>query len=645
MAAPVAAAVRPAIVPLDGEWQFRTNGDWTTVTVPHTWQVDDRWVEYRGVAWYRREFDAQAEWAAGHVRIEFEAVFHSAWITVNGKPAGEHVGKGYTAFTVDATPHLKFGGANVVEVKVDNSFFDAMLPRGNSSDWAHDGGIYRPARLLVTPKTFIESVAIDALPDASMKRAELKIAVDVRGEAKPWSLAFRVMDDATGDVVLRMKSEGATAAAALENPKLWHFDHPRLYRLETDLLQNGVVTQTVRETFGVRRFEVKNAGFYLNGERVWLMGVERMAGSNPDYGMAEPGAWIRHDHDDMKYLNCVFTRVHWQQDRRVLDYCDRHGMMIQTEVPAWSPDTFKGMTDQPSAAIMNNGLEQLREMIRRDRNHPSIMSWGLCNEIQGQNPPAAEFARRMLKEAKTLDPNRLCSYASNSLQTTPEQDVSAEMDFIEWNEYYESWSAGTPDSVRENLRMIRAAFPGKPIVISEYGYCACTPQRPEDDAKRIAILQAHDKVFREMPEVGGLIFFCYNDYRTHVGDKGTGALKQRVHGVVDLYGARKTSYEVLRVESSPVESIEVSGGPGKFTVTVKTRSKVPCHRLEGYTLRAVAYGAGAIPVERSHAALPALEPGAQATVSAEFQQKGLGSVVFDVVRPTGFSALTRTWKR
>ena len=79
--------------------------------------------------------------------------------------------------------------------------------------------------------------------------------------------------------------------------------------------------------------------------------------------MAEPTEWIEHDHADMKHLNCAYTRVHWPQDRRVLDWCDRHGILIQTEVPTWGSGTFKGMTSEPAADIMNNGLEQFREMI------------------------------------------------------------------------------------------------------------------------------------------------------------------------------------------------------------------------------------------------------------------------------------------
>src|SRR5258708_32872410 len=152
-------------------------------------------------------------------------------------------------------------------------------------------------------------------------------------------------------------------------------------------ITGGQGTHRVLVYFGVRNLETKGNGFDLNGERVKLMGAERMAGSNPEFGMAEPSRWITHDHDDLKHLNCVFTRVHWPQDKRVLDYCDRNGILMQSEIPAWGYDTFAGMGAEPNADILQNALEQLGEMIARDRNHPSIVSWGLCNEIVAHIPP------------------------------------------------------------------------------------------------------------------------------------------------------------------------------------------------------------------------------------------------------------------
>jgi len=667
------SVIRTEKISLDGSWQFRLDPDdlgrsenwekagglsegWSAVTVPHTWQTSPVSAGYFGIAWYRKEFEVRPSWNEETVRVEFEAVFHSATVWINGQEAGKHLRKGYTAFAFDITSLVHPAGKNMLVVMVDSSFDEKMLPRGHSSDWSPDGGIYRPVQLLVTPKAYIERVDVDAIPDLAAKTGNLDISVlmrntrvhDFRGQ-----ISCDVIEETSGLTVLRYRGPGVSIPAGktinvtlpglkIADVRLWHFDAPNLYSVSL-VLEGSGSSHEFTASFGVRKIEIKDGAFWLNDERVRLMGVERMAGSNPDYGMAEPASWITHDHDDMKNLNCVFTRVHWPQDRRVLEYCDRQGIFIQTEVPAWGPDTFKGMQDEPAAEILQNGLEQLQEMIARDRNHPCIFSWGLCNEINGQNPPAYEFAKGMLEEAKKLDPRRLCSYASNSLQSNASKDVSGLMDFVEWNEYYESWYKGTPDDLRSNAQQIHEAFPGKPIVISEYGYCACTPERPEGDARRIEVLREHNRVFREREYVGGLIFFCYNDYRTHVGDKGAGVLRQRVHGVVDLYGTRKPSWTVLRYESSPIESLAVEGSGKEFTIRVRTRKTAPAYTLDGYKLQAVLYGYSEIPLERYEAPLPPLAPGEEAKVSVQWKEKKPVRVAFDVQRPTGFSAFPKSW--
>ena len=640
-----------ASVSLNGPWRFRLDhsAEWKTVEVPHTWQVEPESADYYGVAWYERPFEVPAAWSGSTVRVEFEAVFHSATVWVNDKPAGDHLRKGYTAFALDITPLLRFGQTNSLRVRVDNAFNDHMLPRGRSSDWAHDGGIYRPVQLLVTPPVYTERVEIDAAPESAAVRVIIKNAGTRPAEG---SIDLQVIDLETNQPVIvkpaaarySIPAAGEQAVAvpvfSINEPKLWHFDHPNLYRLDTTLASG----HTSSEVFGIRTIETRDGAFYLNGRRVRLMGVERMAGSNPEYGMAEPTDWIAHDHADMKDLNCVYTRVHWPQDRRVLDWCDRHGILLQTEVPTWGAQTFEGMSGQPSGEILTNGLEQLREMIARDRNHPCLFSWGVCNEINGQNPPAYEFARRMYQESKRLDPKRLVTYASNSLQKTPGKDVAALMDYVMWNEYYESWYGGSPADLERNLREITRAFPGKAIVISEYGYCACTADRPEGDGKRAEVLAGHDRVFAAADAVAGLIFFCYNDYRTHIGDKGAGVMKQRVHGVVDLYGNRKPSWEVLRRESSPIAALRIAGTGGRFTIEVEAKAAVPGYAMEGCTLRGIAFGFGDIPLERSSARLRTIEPGARQTAELRFAANGITRVQFDVLRPTGFSASTEIWK-
>jgi beta-glucuronidase len=673
---------------LCGDWFFRTDPDnrgtknnwygvnapgedWRTITVPHTWQVETSFADYRGVAWYWRPFDLPATNATASrqecaVRVEFEAVFHSATVWINGRFAGEHSRKGYTAFTFDITKLLQWDRTNTIAVRVDSAFSDHMLPRGRSSDWANDGGIFRPVQLLVTPTTFIERVDVDAAPDLATGDGNLTMTAYIRNAgATPWTgkASFRIMEEEESVPVFTGSSdksfsiqpgavEPLTLKATLPKAKLWNFDHPHLYRLEF-AISNGSSDHHFTTNFGVRKFEIRNGKFHLNGEPVRLMGVERMAGSNPEFGMAEPTEWITHDHADMKHLNCVFTRVHWPQDKRILDYCDRHGILMQTEVPAWGPDTFNGMTPEPDADILDNGLQQLREMIARDFNHPSVVVWGLCNEIGGQNPPAYQFARRMLEEAKRLDPGRLCSYASNSLDSTPQRDVAGLMDFIEANEYFGTWAPGSAADAAHFLDGIHAAFPDKPVVVSEYGYCACTPDRPEDDEKRIEILRSHTAAIRSKNFVGGAIFFCYNDYRTQAGDRGVGALQQRVHGVVDLYGAQKPSYELLRRESSPIEALAVQrqlNGSQALTqvliqVVIKVRRDLPAYTLRGYKLQGLFFGQGNVPVERLEVDLPDAAPGSETNLELVFTQpEPPVHVQIDVLRPTSFSAYFLDWK-
>ena len=649
-------APRPPVdgmdISLDGEWEFRKDGDpiWRTVTVPHTWQVMDGFEDYYGVAFYRRTFHAPAEAAGGAAFLEFESIFHSAEVTLNGVVVAEHKGKGYTAFRSRELNglSLKPGFDNLLEVRVDNSFADAMLPRSHSSDWAHDGGIYRPVHLRVLPPEHLADFSIEAWPGTG-GIARFRIGTSFSDPSIEARVHFHIVEVETGRAVKLLAGAGMAQAMSLarqesltgfwEGARYWHFDHPNLYRAEATLVaKDSTVLHRVSQVFGVRRFEVKDGGFQLNDEPVRLMGVERMAGSHPDYGMAEPLDWIEHDNADMKNLNCVFTRVHWMQDRHLLDWCDRHGMLVQLEVPTWGAETFQKMSPELERALQENGLEQLREMIAQNRHHPCVVAWGLCNEIDGQNPPAAQFAKNMLAEANKLDPSRPCTYASNSLSHNAAKDVSAVMDYVSWNQYYGSWYKGGPLELEANLKQVFAAFPGKPLVISEYGYCACTADRPEGDETRIKILREQDIVLRKYAQVAGLIFFCYNDYRTHIGDRGSGALKQRVHGVVDVYGHRKPSYEVLREESSPFDALTATLVAGTFKVAAHVRDTVPAYTLRGYILEAVVYGQGAIAVERQRFHLPDLPPGATIDHAFTLTAKDTSAVHVELRRPTGFSA-------
>src|SRR5712691_5905677 len=222
-----AKAVPTNLASLCGDWLFRTDSadsgtsqhwsdadvpstGWRQVNVPHTWQIESSVAEYYGTAWYRRTFDVPADWRPFAVRVEFEAVFHTATVWINGQMAGEHRGKGYTAFTFDVTHLLHWGETNAIVVRVDNAFNEHMLPRGHSSDWAHDGGIFRPVQLLITPKVFVERVEVEAAPNLTGGDAMIAITSYIRNTSrKDWSggTSYRIVDDASGLTVLTGSEE------------------------------------------------------------------------------------------------------------------------------------------------------------------------------------------------------------------------------------------------------------------------------------------------------------------------------------------------------------------------------------------------------------------------------------------------------
>ena len=148
-------------------------------------------------------------------------------------------------------------------------------------------------------------------------------------------------------------------------------------------------------------------------------------------------------------------------------------------------------------------------------------------------------------------------------------------------------------------------------------------------------------MFRKFPEVAGAIYFDYNDYRTLVGDKGAGAMRQRVHGVVDLNGVKKPSFEALRLQASPIENtILRKSSDRRYELELRTRQQLPGYTLRGYSLRWLAYGFDDLPMDGGKIALSTLSPGSSHIYKIEPSLTGIRRVIVDVVRPTGFSAIT-----
>lgn len=658
-------------VSLDGTWQFQLDPNdkgvkegwfkpshkrskWRMVKVPHTWQVEPGTEEYFGTGWYALELGPIDFGPERDLRIEFDGVYRDTTIWLNGSKVGEHNGSGWTTFSFPLNADWKSDATNLLVIRVDNRFSEDALPYLDSSDWAADGGIIRSARIVSYPRPYIDRIFVDSELSPSLDRAEIRVRLKIEGtlseEGTVEAGGFIVREGGVDRDLLAMQPVSDSIVVlrgVVENPALWHFDFPNLYRATVSLYLDGHLTHERGASFGLKKIDIKDGFFHLNGEPMRLMGVEWMPGSDPRYGMAEPQAVMDRNLRDMKTLNTVLTRFHWQQDPFVFEFCDRNGILVQEEVPAWGRRTMKG-------SFNDIQLSQMKEMITAHYNHPSIYAWGICNEIGGQSSEAHQFVARGVEIARSLDPYRLTTWASNSLQKTPEKDASSLVDFIEWNDYWESWYGGGLADLEANLQQIAQAFPEKSLVISEYGLCECNPKNPVGDSRRIEILKTHTDRYRKAKNVAGAIFFDYNDYRTHIGDKGQGAFKQRVHGVVDLLGKRKPSWEALRAESSPIRTIriqppEVSGDTTRTTAAISTRSlknDLPAYTLRQYLLVWTAYNHLGHPLVTGKVVLPDLIPGTAHEQRIEWATfSNLSWLQVEVFRPTGFSVLEARWTK
>lgn len=623
---------------------------WRRVRVPHTWQVENGTEDYFGVGWYATQFESDPLWKDRILKVCFDAVHRDATVWFNGRRVGEHRGSGWTAFCVDVTDAWKPAQKNLVVVRASNRFSAESIPYKDSFDWANNGGIIRPVTLRALPSPHLAEITVRSRLNDRFSEAvvEARVRLESRNPGgEDIRLETRLFDP--NDVLVDEQSlspNGATEtpgqirlSTGVENPQLWHFDSPNLYRLQCRLFRGDECLQSKAVVFGIRHVEVRDGRYFVNGEQMRLIGVEWMPGSDPRYGMAEPSDIIQRSLRDLKELNAVITRFHWQQPDEVFEFCDREGILVQEEIPAWGPRTMETRLDEIQA-------QQTGEMVSRHFNHPSIYAWGLCNEIDGQRPETHRFVRRGIKLTRALDPTRLLTWASNTLHRDPTGDAGGLGDFLEWNDYWESWYGGSLQDVERSLEQIASAYPGKSLVVSEYGLCECDPRNPSGDDRRIEILKTHTDLYRKSDNVAGAIFFDYNDYRTHIGDKGQGVFRQRVHGVVDLLGRRKPSFEALRIESSPIKTLEVQElflqqEAPKAVIRLQTRAlekDFPAYTLRKYRMFWAVFNKLEQPIATGVVELPVMPPGTEHTETIRWEKfSDPGRIQIEVFRPTGYS--------
>lgn len=441
------------------------------VTLPHTWNAldgqDGGNDYYQGEAWYRNSFEKQADWK--QVFLRFFAVSKTAQVWCNGSFAGEHRG-GFSAFTLDLTPYL-LDGENEIRVKADNSSDLAVYPQ--QADFTFFGGIYREAELIcfgsgahfdvirfgaeplfVTPSAADGSVAVKTFATGG-NRVVIEI-FDASGRC----VAKKEQDLAAN----RDPSAPVCVETVVNDVHLWDgLCDPYLYRIAASLYENGSSVDRIEDCFGFREFSVSAAeGFFLNGRSYPLHGVCR-------HQDRENMGWAltRREHlEDMALIREIGANTvrlaHYQQAPFFYDLCDRNGMVVWAEIPFITAYDAREEADE-------NALQQMRELILQNYNHPSICFWGIANElgIGGESERMHETLRRLHGMAKELDPSRLTAIANVGL-TPAKSELFRITDVASYNEYM-GWYEGTADDHGAFCDERHGVIPEIPLAISEYG--------------------------------------------------------------------------------------------------------------------------------------------------------------------------------
>jgi hypothetical protein len=565
---------------LNGPWQFSTNPEtpsWDSITVPGNWDTLPQYSTHSGKGWYRREFVAPADWKGKRIRLKFDAVYHEAHVTLNGHALGSHVG-GYTPFEFDVTEVLKLGTTNSVTVCADNTY-----RRGAWWPW---GGISRSVTLIANHDARIVRQHIRSEPDLATGTAKVFVRYKLANSSgSPLEGTLTSDVDGTQEPVLTQKisipahSEVEVAAETFlpkSRVRLWHFDHPNLYRLTTRLSVGGKLVHEQSDRFGIRKVELTQDSLLLNGERVRLNGFNRVSDSRK-FGNTEPDELVKADVDLMKRANANLTRLmHMPQAPNLLDELDEKGMMIWCEIPVWGGDDPQIKGDNAQTR------QWMREMIERDYNHPCIIGWSVGNEMRNH----LRYCIDMQEFTRSLDPHRIVTHVSNSRVSKnmpPESDALSLGPVMLYNKYA---SAG---HVADALHHV---WPQKPIFFSEFG----TKQFGGGTDRRIEGLEAmYQQLTANQPYVIGVSLWTFNDYRS--GFEGTPASGNREWGIVTEDRKPKAAYQQVRELFSPVRSLTLKDG--LIRLEPRGPEEVPSFTLRGYKLK---WDGGEI-------ALPDIKPG------------------------------------
>ena len=451
---------------INADWQFYLPGrEAQAVNIPHTWNNldgQDGGNDYcRSAATYEKAFPMPAFDPENElVYLDFAGVNSQAEVTLNGRMLCRHEG-GYSTFRVDITHHLQ--AENTLSVQVENEKNDRVYPQ--KADFTFYGGIYRDVHILIVNKHHFDldyygtpGLQITAKPIDNYRNGLVQIR---SWHNAPAGKVQVTLLDAAGDPVAQ--GSGEHAEMTIQNVRLWDgLQDPYLYTARLELTVDGQVVDTVSAHFGVRDFSVDpQQGFFLNGRRYPLRGVSRHQ-DRKDIGNALQKA---HHDEDMALIREVGANTirlaHYQHDQYFYDLCDRYGMIVWAEIPYISEHMPAGRA---------NTVSQMKELIVQNYNHPSIVTWGVSNEITISTKDRKDMLdnHRVLNDlCHKMDPTRPTTLACYAV-CGPFNKVAHITDLVSWNLYL-GWY--TPGLFLNDLWIdfFHFVYPNRCLGFSEYG--------------------------------------------------------------------------------------------------------------------------------------------------------------------------------
>jgi beta-glucuronidase len=543
---------------LDGLWRFALDADcggraegWFAaplvtgqeMAVPASYNdiaVDATVRDHVGPVWYERMVWVPAGWADRRVVLHFESVTHRATVWVDGVEIVSHEG-GYTPFEADVTAHVTPGRPLRVTVEVDNRLSFQTIPPGLVEDTAH-GKRQRYWHDFFNYAGLHRSVWLYATDPAHF--TDVTVVTDLHGDdgIVRYSVSSVGAEDTEVRVVLR-NADGAEVATGhgaeneLRVPAVhrWAPGDGYLYDLELQLRRGEELLDSYHQSVGVRTVRVDGTRFLINGKPFYFTGFGKHE-DVPVLGKGHNLAYLVHDFALLRWIGAnSFRTSHYPYAEDVLDYADRQGLVLIDETAAvgliwFSPETANDVTREVHA-------QAIRELVARDKNHPSVVLWSIANEPQSKTEAAEAYFRPLLDVARTADPTRPVGFVNSMCAPHGKCRVSRFADVLMLNRYY-GWYTQIGDLAAAEAALeaeLRAwAGDGKPIIITEYGadtypgLHSVVSDSPWTEEYQVEYLDMNHRVFDRIPAVVGAHVWNFADFATAPGFLRVGGNKKGV---------------------------------------------------------------------------------------------------------------------